>query len=157
VTIFEKWRAGGELIGLFSIVFSLIFVGLQLQQGQEIALSQAYQARAESSMAGIFAILENDVTISATAKRFLDEEDQLTPIETVSLGLLAAGQFIHWENVHYQYQMGFVTEEHWDTQLADMRRRLPVPSYRLVYNSSPESWRSSFRESIEQIYQEIDG
>ncbi len=139
MTTFEKWRAGGELIGLFSIVFSLIFVGLQLQQGQEIALSQAYQARAESSMAGVFAILENDVTISATAKRFLDEEDQLTPMESISLALLAAGQFIHWENVHYQYQIGFVTEEHWDTQLAEMRRQLPGRFFRLIYENSPES------------------
>ena len=94
MTTFEKWRAGGELVGLFSIVFSLIFVGLQLQQGQKIALSQAYQARAESSMASIFATLESDVTLSARTKRFLDEEDQLTPMESMSLGLLAGGQFI---------------------------------------------------------------
>ena len=157
VTTFEKWRAGGELIGLFSIVFSLIFVGLQLQQGQKIALSQAYQARAESSMALIFATLESDVTLSASTKRFLDEEDQLTPMESMSLGLLAGGQFIQWENVHYQYQMGFVTEEHMDTQLAEMRRQLPGWSFRLFYKNSPESWRSSFRESIEQIYKKIDG
>ena len=108
-------------------------------------------------MALIFATLESDVTLSASTKRFLDEEDQLTPMESMSLGLLAGGQFIQWENVHYQYQMGFVTEEHMDTQLAEMRRQLPRWSFRIIYKNSPESWRSSFRESIEQIYKEIDG
>ncbi len=35
-----------QVIGIFAVVASLIFVGLQMKQTQEIALSAAYQARA---------------------------------------------------------------------------------------------------------------
>lgn len=34
-----------EVIGIFAVVASLIFVGLEMRQAHEISLSQAYQSR----------------------------------------------------------------------------------------------------------------
>ena len=39
-----------QIVGMFAIVASLIFVGLQMKQSQEIAIAAQYQARAESAM-----------------------------------------------------------------------------------------------------------
>ncbi len=36
-----NWRTVAELIGMIALVASLVFVGLQIQQEQEIAESQA--------------------------------------------------------------------------------------------------------------------
>jgi hypothetical protein len=47
---FSQLKDIAELIGLVAIVASLIFVGLQLKQSQEIALATQYQARAETTM-----------------------------------------------------------------------------------------------------------
>ena len=146
-----------QVVGLFAVVGSLVFVGLQMQQDQEIALSQAYQARAETSMLGLLAILESDTALSATTKANSGEINQLTPTESQALFLLNAIQFIQWENVHYQYQRGFVSQEHWETQLDMMRTQLPEDGLRLLYRNSPGYWRASFRAVIEQIYKEIDG
>ena len=44
------------MIGIFGVIASLMFVGLQLKQSQEIAVSAAYQARADAS---------NDITVTA--------------------------------------------------------------------------------------------
>ncbi len=38
-----------RIVGLFAVVASLIFVGLQMKQSQEIALADQYQSRAESA------------------------------------------------------------------------------------------------------------
>ncbi len=38
-----------QLIGVFAVVASLIFVGLEIRQTDEIALSQIYQERAIAS------------------------------------------------------------------------------------------------------------
>ena len=55
---FSKWKEIAELVGLCAIIASLIFVGLQLKQGQEIALANQYQARAEATQALTLAHLE---------------------------------------------------------------------------------------------------
>jgi hypothetical protein len=46
-----SWKDIAELIGIAAIVASLVFVGLQMKQSQDIALSAAYQARADTSIA----------------------------------------------------------------------------------------------------------
>lgn len=145
-----------QVIGLFALVGSLVFVGLQMRQTQEIALSQAYQARAETSMNWMLAQLENDAALSGWAKMSAGRLGELTSIESTALGAMAAARLIHLENVHYQYQQGFVSQEHWDTQLAEMRMALPDPSYRAAFGN-PEMWRASFAKIIKELYEEIDG
>ena len=46
-----------QLIGMVSIVFSLLFVGLQMQQSQTIALASQQQARTEVLVDIILAVL----------------------------------------------------------------------------------------------------
>jgi hypothetical protein len=149
MSTFEKWRAGGEIIGLFSLVASLIFVGLQIQQSQEIALSQAYQARSDQSMAVMLAGIEDEAVRSFWKKAYGFVDDDLTDSERVVGVQLAGARLVHWENVHYQYLRGFVSAEHWQTQLTDMQRLMPNPIFRPVYERNKESWRASFREVLD--------
>lgn len=39
-----------QVLGMFAVVASLIFVGLQMRQDHEIALSAIYQARAQMTI-----------------------------------------------------------------------------------------------------------
>ena len=66
---FSKWKDIAELVGLVAIVASLVFVGLQLKQGQEIALATQYQARAEASQALYLSHLEADYVAPIPALR----------------------------------------------------------------------------------------
>ncbi len=149
MTTFEKWRAGGEIIGLFSLVASLIFVGLQIRQSQQIALSQAYQARSDQSMAILLAGIEDETVRSFWNKARGFVSDDLTDRERAVWVQLAVARMVHWENIHYQYTSGFVSEEHWQTQLAEIRRLMPFPVFRRTYETNRESWRASFREVLD--------
>ena len=53
-----------ESIGLFSIVASLIFVGVQLRLDGRIALAEVYSMRTESRRADLRAILESEIALS---------------------------------------------------------------------------------------------
>jgi hypothetical protein len=39
-----------QIVGMFGVIASLLFVGLQMKQSHEIALATQYQARAEATM-----------------------------------------------------------------------------------------------------------
>ena len=72
------------MIGNFGVIAPLMFVGLQLKQSQEIAVSAAYQARADAS---------NDITVTAfntpeftsiMAKIYARVFEDITPEELVA-------------------------------------------------------------------------
>jgi hypothetical protein len=118
-----------------------------MRQSHRIALSAAYQARADSSMNLRMASLESETLQSATAKIYIQgmSLDQLSPEEVVVLRGRFNAQMAYLENMHYQFLSGFITEEHWQTVRAELAGTL---------NRNPE-WRrgmlencSNFRESF---------
>ena len=54
-----------QVVGIFALVASLIFVGLQMKQTQEIALSDAYQSRAATVIDMITANAANENGLAA--------------------------------------------------------------------------------------------
>ena len=53
------WRDVAELVGIASIVASLIFVGLQLKQDRELGMADITSARTESAVALTQLVTEN--------------------------------------------------------------------------------------------------
>ena len=107
--------------GIFALVASLIFVGLEMRQSQKIALSAAYQARADSSMVIRMAAVESEALQSAKGKfRQGQGLENLSPEELSAVLDLMAGNMIYLANMHYQYVNGFISEEHWQTNRAEL-------------------------------------
>ncbi len=103
-----------ETIAIFGVIASLIFVGLEMRQSQRIALSAAYQARADSSMTLRMASLDSETLQSAKAKLGQGMGlDQLTPEEAIVVRDRWNAQLVYLENMHYQYVSGFISEEQW--------------------------------------------
>lgn len=153
----SSWKDIVELVGIAAIVGSLIFVGLQMKQSQQIALSAIYQARADSSMAIRFAPLESEALLSATAKRLHGEADPLSPRELAAEAALISGNTIYLENVHYQYLNGFITEEHWETNREEMKSLMRrAPDFRQYVISSCSFHRESFCAELRRAIEAVD-
>ena len=122
----EKLNNWMQVVGIFALVASLIFVGLEMRQSQRIAVSAAYQARADSSMTLRLATLESEKLQSAMVKvnRQGKTLDQLTPDERIVLEGRWGAQMVYVENMHFQFLNGLVTEEQWQTNRAGLTRHL---------------------------------
>ena len=64
------WKSIAELVGIAAIVASLVFVGLQLKQSQEIAIAEQYQNRADAALEFWISMAQSDATIAHWANRF---------------------------------------------------------------------------------------
>ena len=84
-------------------------------------------------------------------KTFEEDQPELTPTEHALGVKLAGAKLVHWENMHYQYENGFVDEEHWQTQLSTMEALMPVSIFRSHYEDNKKVWRKSFRSVLDQI------
>ena len=149
------WKIIVELGSTIAIVASLIFVGFQMKQTQEIALSAAYQARSDTSISIRTTAFESDTLLSALDKSNSGRSAELTSVESVALRYYFYLDMTYLENVHFQYQNGFLSEEQWQTNLDDIRFSLTNPNSREIWEMGM-NMRESFEAVVNEVIREMD-
>ena len=141
---FTRWKDIAELIGLAAIVSSLVFVGLQMKQSQDIALATQYQARAQATMDLSLAHMEAGHVIPPLQGGVTEE---ITGAEINTYLWL----WIHMDNHYYQYQHGFMSEDSWQVQLRNMNGIYAACPLRFVYDWRKAGLRDDFVALIESF------
>ena len=143
---FTRWKDIAELIGLAAIVGSLVFVGLQMKQSQDIALATQYQARAQATMELALAHLEADYVGPIPLLRAgVNEEITAADINTY-LWL-----WIHMDNHYYQYEHGFMSEDAWQAQLRNIKGIYADCGLRFVYDWRKGGLRDEFVALVDSL------
>ena len=100
-----------QLSGMIGLLGGLIFVGLEMQQNQRIALAAQQTARVE-----LFSNMVNSLTESGVNYRtFSTIEDEFDPQRNVTHQLLWI-----FENDYLQYSLGLMDEGIWQSKLRVM-------------------------------------
>jgi len=117
-----------QVIGIFALVASLVFVGLQLKQTHEIALADQYQSRAQSVIDYLLVRMEQD-----DDKSFVD----------------ARIRWLLMDNNHFQYQQGFLTAETWQAYENLVRDWYSRCEDRRIFEARKLTMRESFVQFVE--------
>jgi hypothetical protein len=144
-----NWRDVAELIGIAAIVASLVFVGLQMKQTHEIALSSAYQARSAISIEMYVAAATSPHLMSGITKVAQRRYEELSEEEYQSVSYFFGAEMFVYENNHYQSESGFLPYEHWSKNVSEINCYLSHPFYRKLIRD----W--DFRKSFQTIINEI--
>jgi hypothetical protein len=142
---YSKLKDSAELIGIAAIVASLIFVGLQMKQSQEIAIATQYHARAEAVMNMHLAGLEAD-WLGVPALRAGISDDISARDINQSLWL-----WIVFDNHFYQYQAGFLAEDSWQGQWRNITDLYSACGMRFVWDWRKTGLRAQFVSLVESI------
>ena len=155
-----------EMIGITAIVASLIFVGLELRQSHQIALAAQYQARTDSGREYFYQSLASDHRIkelardirqwewppgflSSTEREWLDIK---SPELLAEASYWATINLYGFDNYHYQYQSGLLSEEGWRAMESRLRGLLngdPVARYLIMFYG--DDFRASFTELAKSL------
>ena len=165
----RNWRDIAELIGIGAIVASLIFVGLQLQQSQEIAVGAQYQERAHAALQNYLSQIQSDHALRDRGQRLINAASSGSyPIviknlietegpESVAVTyLLYRTKMAMMDNCHFQYESDFMTEETWLAMRRRLQNLLSDDVFAAMYRSESWHFRSSFQEEISQLLAELD-
>jgi hypothetical protein len=159
-----------QIVGLFGLMASLVFVGLQIKQDHEIALADSYQARTATLVEAFNARAANTAALSAELRflginpndpvkrpslHILESAGILTELEYRAGILTALATWQQWNNSHYQTEMGFMPDEYWSRLRSLIKRnfaqnRLTATAYGAV------SFRPTFRRDIDEIIAEVE-
>ena len=164
----ENWKDVAEILGIAAIVASLIFVGLQMKQSQDIAIAQQYQDRSASALEWYLARMQSDSAMDLAAQR-LDAEN---PYEKSTMGIqlslgtsdprmLAQAYLEHranmtsFDNYHFQYEQGFMLEDAWRAFRTRLRIMLANELNAEMYRQQSDQYRESFQLMCNELLIEI--
>ena len=139
-----EWRSIAELVGITSLVASLIFVGLQLKQSQEVATAAQYQNRADQTMNFHLAMIEAG-QVQSRFRKWVSEDIPASEINAY------AWVWIGLDNHHYQYTLGFTDESTWQAQLRTIKNVHSNCAMRFVWDWRREGLRSEFVALVDSV------
>jgi len=142
---YSKLKDSAELIGIAAIVASLIFVGLQMKQSQEIAIATQYHARAEAVMNMHLAGLEADFVSVRPLRDEISDDISARDINQ------ALWLWIATDNHFYQYKAGFLDEDSWQAQWRTITDMYSACRLRSVWDWRKRGLRSQFVQLVESI------
>ena len=141
----------------FAVVVSLGFVAYELKQARDIALAEIYQQKSA---------LIVDLNMSAAEYPELLEANLKLETSPDSLELsdfyLLRGEFAaflsYYENNHFLYQYGMITQEQWNTIRVEISLWLNANEFYRAYwmrSSKRGSWRASFAKEVDDILADL--
>lgn len=151
-----------QIIGIFLVVASLVFVGLQMKQTHEIALAGQYQERSAMAIDYWNGIVQNEFYVRNIGNRFIE---QLGPLDSVfsemtaeefgSLYVYARMTLATLDNHHFQYQAGFYDEDTWQGFRAQLQGYVSSDRMaRLLLQKRGDFFRAEFRRLCEELIAE---
>ena len=162
------WKSIAELVGIAAIVASLVFVGLQLKQSQEIAIADQYQNRSDAALEYFTAMTQSDETIAFYANRLVSHIESGTAEKSlVSLYeeegakqlavrfLVFRSNITVFDNYHFQFEKGFMTDDAWQSFRERLKNLLSRSGNAAFYRGMRLGLRSTFRDVCDEVLVEI--
>jgi hypothetical protein len=161
-----SWKDVAEFVGIAAIVASLLFVGLQLKQSQEIAIAAQYQERANTEFEYFLAHM-SEPAVSNRGKRMLDggyydaypaavqESISKQSPDAVALDYLQFRTIMNLQdNNYFQYESGFMTEAAWQAQLQRFRKSFLSERFVETYKMERKEYRKAFQDLCDTLISE---
>ncbi len=144
---YERKLMWVEIIGTIAIVASLLFVGLQIKQTQEIAratmrleITTASQNVVDMAAEnpGAFAVMQGE-------RKPRDREEYWQAY------VLTRAALRGYENQVYQYRQGFLDQSEWRGIRVEIRTRLAQPFIRARWEESREVFSAEFQAVVDEV------
>ena len=159
------WKDIAEIIGIAAIVASLVFVGLELRQSQQIAIAGQYQQRAESFVGQLYSRLPLEAEQERLAEMVRSTySDVIDPSVLESMSdqrialdfVRASADGTTFDNNYFQYQSGTMSDDGWQAMRGRLKRALRTsPFLRAEMLTRGERYRESFRNLCDELLAEI--
>jgi hypothetical protein len=113
-----------QVVGIFAVVVSLIFVGYQLKQSQDIAIAGQNQERQSVAFEYYASLIQVDEIVDRYGTQHREHLDANIDVENRRSNRMIGLSYIRsrmrlsiYDNNHFQFQSGFMTAESWQPYL----------------------------------------
>ena len=136
-----------QLLGMFGVIASLIFVGLEMRQSQRIALVSQMQERSYTASSEAYAFTEANLDWFSS-KFNIQPAIELTTEQKAARNSENVSWFIY-EADYFQYSQGLMTEPVWQAKLRAMEVNLKRCEYPEIYQVRSELVEEKFKAILD--------
>ena len=134
----------GEFVGAIAVVATLFYLAAQVKQNRQsvdantlalederkVRLAEAYQSRLHNMSANTRLLADSEsladiaVRVNEAGYPSVDSLEALSPVDRFRWRQWTALQFLNIENLHYQYELGLLEPEFYETVIVGRIRQL---------------------------------
>ena len=132
-----------EIIGVITVVGSLIFVGFQMRQNTKALNMNSNHGIQEAFRDAVCRLAEND-TLSSIFHSAISDPESITGIEKYRFALYLQSALQVYADAFYQNRIGTLDAFAWESIDAQMGNFLKVPAVRNYWESSGSNYPKPF-------------
>ena len=149
-------KAVVDLVSVVAIVASLIFVGMEVQQGTAATRSATVLQIKDAWVQTNLAIATNPKLARALAAARTQAWDEIPPEDRPAVSAFYRTLFHNWSNAYYQFQNGTLEEVQWIPHVREAEIALALPPIRKVWLDWNDRYDDPFRELLNGLIAEQD-
>jgi len=137
-----------NLLGIIGIIGSLVFVGMELRQSQQIALAAQQQQRAAliTEVIGTFSDANPPISFLDFLNQTIDMDDKNNRATTETYMYRV---WMIYENDHLQHKLGLMDEDVWQAKLTSMRAIYGMCQYKEITRFALSYSSQDLRETLQ--------
>ena len=142
----------GEFIASIVVLVTLVYLSVQVRQGNRHAKAQTRQRMVEQAQTELYALVENDVLADSFSKK-----GQLSPTEQAKLNYFLASAMRQREWEWFQYQDGTIDRKVYEAYHGVVRIHLGSPRGRRWWDSvGKTAFDPDFVYAVDSLLQESE-
>jgi len=150
----EAITALAEILGVIVVAVSLVYLSIQIRQNTKVARAATRHAIAVSTENLGSDLINNRDMAEIFVKHMNGQE--LSPVENLRLQSRCYRDMAHWENIHYQFTEGMVTEDQWLGFRKNLAALLTIDVYREYWAHESFHYSDAFRTEVESIRMDVE-
>ena len=149
----SDWAAVASFISSIAVVFSLIFLVLQVRQANRNQRSLIQQARTGRIVESLQRMA--DQPISELLAQAETAPETLGRAKTWSLYGFGAAVFWSYEDTYLQFKAGTLHAGSWESDLATLQRILAFPWLRVIWRMARDGMDRGYRDFVDCLLEKV--
>ncbi len=145
----------GEFVGALAVVISLIYLAGQMQQNTTSVRAASFNSMVQNSIT----LLEHsfrDSEFAAFLYRAERDPSELTPAEKVRWDAYMTAAYRHFGNLVYQYRVGALDRQMWESYERTLREHLRTPSWGAWFNLNRHVFSDALQTHVDRVLAELE-
>lgn len=144
----------GEFVGALAVVISLIYLAQQMSQNTTSVRAASFNSMVQNSIR----LLEHafrDSEFADFLHRAEMDPDGLSPSEKVRWNAYMTAVYRHFGNLVYQYRVGALDTQMWESYERTLREHLRTPSWGAWFQANRSVFSDALQQHVDQVLAEL--
>lgn len=145
----------GEFVGAAGVVISLVYLAKQMQQNTRSVRAASFNSMVQNSI-NLLEHAFRDSEFADFLHRAENDPSTLSPGEAVRWDAYMTAVYRHFGNLVYQYRVGALDQEMWESYERTLKDHLRVSSWSTWFEQNQELFSTSLIEQVERTRRVVE-